>query len=211
MDRTALVGASAVLVAALATVTGCVGTRPGEPIPAGSPPPASTANPTTSEAPRNDGAPNVEVPLDPSSFLDKPCSVLSRRQLADLGIVAPGRARTDGAIAEHVGPQCVWHAPPAVNSTIDVGFVIGNRRGLGALYAARDQQVYFEETKVQDYPAVFHDIVDLRDRGACNISVGISNTLSFRTSEFGELNASETCARAKSVANAVITTLKGVT
>lgn len=210
MARTALTGAVA-LVAALAAMTGCVETSQGEPIRADPPPPAATSNPTTSAAPRNHGAPNVEVPLDPSTFLDKPCSVLSRSQLADLGIVAPGRARTEGAIAESIGPQCIWHAPPEVNSTIDVGFVIGNRLGLSALYAAREQQVYFEETNVQDYPAVFHDIVDLRAMGACNISVGISNKLSFRTSEFGELNASETCARAKSVANAVITTLKGVT
>ncbi|WP_460394414.1 DUF3558 domain-containing protein [Actinophytocola sediminis] len=186
-------------------LAGCGGTSRGEPV-AGDRP----TRPTSSTAAPANGAPDVRAPLDASPFIGDPCAALSQAQLADLGIVRPGQPNTEGAIAEHVGPQCIWHGTPELDSTIDVGFVTGDKHGLGGLYAARETQEYFEETLVQGYPAVFHSAADQRAQGACNISVGISNTFSFRTSEFGELDATGSCARAKAVADAVITTLKEI-
>jgi hypothetical protein len=206
-------GRSNVLLATLATAmlaAGCSSTSQGQPIPRDHPvSPSSTPSSTASPPPETPAAPTVENPLDASAYLDNPCTVLNAAQLANLGVVRPGIPETEGPIAEHIGPQCIWHAAPEVNSSIDVGFITGDDHGLGALYAARETQEYFEETTVQDYPAVFHSGVDLRVNGSCNISVGISNTLSFRTSEDGGRTASDACARAKKVAEAVVTTLKG--
>jgi hypothetical protein len=195
------------VLATTALATGCGGTTSGKPTTGDPVPPTSTSSlPSEAQA-----APNVADPLDATAYLDRPCTVLDDAQLSDLGVVDPGIPNTEGAIAENVGPQCIWHAEPEVNSTIDVGFITGgDKQGLSTLYAARETQEYFQETTVRGYPAVFHSGVDLRAKGSCNISVGISNTQSFRSAEDGVLDASGACARAKKVAESVVTTLKGV-
>jgi Protein of unknown function (DUF3558) len=212
MGRSNLLSALVTVLVTAVLAAGCGSTTSGEPTPV-DPPPVDRPDPpssTSSPPPRTETAPTVKDPLDASRYLDRPCTVLNDAQLAGLGVIRPGISETEGAIAENIGPQCIWHAEPEVNSTIDVGFITADEHGLGGLYAARETQEYFEETTVGGYPAVFHSGVDLRERGSCNISVGISHTLSFRSAEEGVLDASRACARAKKVAEAVVTTLKGV-
>lgn len=196
--------AVATVLLAATVLSGCVTFAGGSPSPAVETSSTDT-EPTTEDA---NGAPHVDEPLDASPFLDDPCSVLTSEQLAGFGVVEPGEA-TGGAVAEHAGPQCIWNATPEVDSNIDVGFVTADENGLADLYGVREREAYFIETTVQGYPAVFHDQDDYRDTGFCNISVGISDTLSFRTAEYGNRDAQESCDRAKEVADAVITTLKG--
>jgi hypothetical protein len=198
--RTVLIGA---LVGA-AVLAGCVTTSRGEPAPL----PGHTTDTSAASTPADHGTPTVEVPLDATPYLVDPCAVLDRTQLAGFGVVEPGIPNTEGPLATSVGPQCVWHAEPEVNSTIDVGFITGGD-GLGTLYAARAELAYFEETTVQDYPAVFNSRADNRHQGLCNINVGITDSLTFRTADVSDLDAAKTCARAKQVADAVLTTLKG--
>lgn len=203
MNRATL---ASVLVAAI-VATACTATVSGEPVPGVLPAPPSSPAPENlpQSTPDDHGAPRVDHPLDGARYLTEPCAALSGEQLAGFGVVDPGE--TSSAVAD-VSSHCIWHAVPEVNSTIDVGFIAVGDLGLAKLYAERDRQEYFEETTVQEYPAVFHSILDRRPSGACNISVGISNTLFFRTSEQGRTDAIQACARAKSVADAVITTLK---
>ncbi|OLF06335.1 hypothetical protein BLA60_32385 [Actinophytocola xinjiangensis] len=191
--------ANVLVVAAL--VVGCTSTSAGEPLPGDTLVPGSTA-------PDSHDAPRVDEPLDAARYLNDPCAVLGREQLAGFGVVGPGQADTGSTLADTVGPQCFWQTSPEENSTIGVGFVVRDQVGLATLYALRDEQAYFEETTVGDYPAVFHSYADQRADGICNISVGISNTLFFRTSEYGDTDATRSCARAKNVAEAVVTTLR---
>jgi hypothetical protein len=155
------------------------------------------------------GAPRVSGPLDASRFLSQPCDVLTQGQMKTFGISKPGVPTTTGATAENAGPFCTWTADSEVNSTVGVGFLTGNKHGLSDIYRGRSRFKLFEETMVEGYPAVFNDIVDGRDRGACNITVGISDPLTFRASEQGGRRGQASCDRAKQVAAAVIVTLKG--
>jgi hypothetical protein len=99
-----------------------------------------------------------------------------------------------------------------VSKGFDVGFVTGNKNGLSDTYRGGAEAFpgYFEPTEVSGYPAVFNDLTDQRPNGACNITVGISETLAFRSSfTAGPDDGAKSCDLVKRVAAAVITTLKG--
>lgn len=194
------------LVSVLLAGTACTSPADGTPTPEPSSPPAEITT-TPGEAPA-DGAPQVTDPLDATRFLTEPCSVLSQNQLATFDVSRPGIPTTTGAVAEHSGPYCSWHAAAELASTIGVGFLTGNENGLSDTYRGRDQFGYFVPTTVEGYPAVFVDGSDGRDSGRCNITVGISDQLAFRASEHGRLDAQGSCDRARQVAAAALATLK---
>lgn len=148
----------------------------------------------------------MPTPLEYSRFLTDPCAVLDNEQLAGFSVTKPGIPSTKGAIAENVGPSCTW---PNGSDAFTVGIVIGNPNGLADRYRVRDQDAYFEEVTVNGYPGVFHNGVDLRDRGNCSLAVGITNSVTILSHEQGRMDAQRACARAKDVAAAVLDTLKG--
>ena len=191
-------------------VAGCTSERNGTPVD-GPTSEQSGENPSTSVSPSDGetyGAPRVSAPLDATKFLPKPCEALSPVQLKGFGVSKPGEPTTTGAVAENAGPFCTWHADSAVDSTIGVGFLTGNKKGLSDTYRGRSRFKFFEETTVDGYPAVFNDLSDGRPDGQCNVTVGISDTLAFRAREEGGLVGQAACDRAKQVAAAVIATLK---
>jgi len=206
------------LVAGIATIVvmaaaGCSteqnGTPTAQPTTSASVP--GTEESTESSEPSEDdthGAPRVDSPVDATSFLSQPCAVLSQAQMAEFGVTQPGVPTTTGAVAENVGPFCTWHADPSLGSTIGVGFVTGNENGLSDTYRGRDQFEHFEPTTVDGYPAVFANSPDLRSSGACTIMVGISDSLAFRATEQGRLDAQGSCDRARQVAEAALATLR---
>lgn len=203
--RIQMVRATVAVVLAAGVATGCTskqnGSATAEPDPTG----------TSSSVPTNEdtyGAPRVTQPLDATKFLSQPCAVLTQAQLDSFGVSRPGEPDTDSEIAKVSGPGCLWHARPEVNSTIDMSFVTGNKKGLSDIYRGRSRFKFFEETTVDGYPAVFNDPSDGRPHGDCNITVGISDTLAFRAREEGGLVGQAVCDRAKQVAAAVIATLK---
>lgn len=206
-ERTSLLAGILVVSSLLA---GCTTTAIGNPAPgdettdsAGSEP--ATTPPTTSGTNRY-GAPDVPAPLEYSRFLTDPCAVLSDDQLADFAVANPGMPSTTGSIVENVGPSCTW---PNGSDALGVGIVVGNPNGLADLYRTRDQEAYFEEVAVNGYPGVFHSGVDLRDRGNCNLAVGITNSVTILSLVQSRMDAQKACARAKDVAAAVLDTLKG--
>jgi len=122
--------------------------------------------------------------------------------------IPPGEPNTEGAIATEAGPSCTWQTDLEPPSTLGVGFLTGNKNGLADMYGARERYVYFEETTVSGYPAVFRDTIERRESGRCVIAVGVSDSLYFHVSEQGELDAVGACERAKQVAAAVISTMQ---
>jgi Protein of unknown function (DUF3558) len=184
------------------TVVGCTSVQAGTPVAAG------RASATEEET---YGAPRVSEPVDASAFLTRPCAVLTPAQLAEFGISQPGESDTDSAIARHSGPGCLWeqdNTPTTLASTFDVSFLTGNKHGLSDTYRGRDRFRLFEEITVDDHPAVINDMADVRLQGTCNITVGISDTLTFRTAEIGGPRGQDTCVRTKRFAAAILTTLK---
>ena len=55
---------------------------------------------------------------------------------------------------------------------------------------------------------MFNDLSDGRPNGNCNITVGISDTLTFRANEQGGPRGQIVCDRTKQLAVAIIATLK---
>ena len=199
VDRVRLAKLTAGLVTVVVvTVAGCSAEADGNP----------TARPTTDASGEQDPdeAPRVEDPLDASSFLDQPCAVLSQQQVAEFSVTRPGEPTTTGAVAENAGPLCTWHADPG--GSIGVGFLTGNKNGLSDTYRGRESFEYFEPTTVDGYPAAYANDPDLRAEGDCTIMVGISDSLAFRASEQGKLDAEGSCERARQVAAAALATLK---
>lgn len=190
------------LVAGLATVVvvtvaGCSSEAGGNP----------TAQPTTGASGEQDPdrAPRVDDPLDASPFLDQPCAALSQQQLAEFSITKPGVPTTTGAVAENAGPFCSW---PNDTGGIGVGFLTGNKNGLSDIYRDRANFEHFEPATVDGYPAAYNNDPDLRSEGDCTIMVGISDSLAFRVTEQGKLDAEGSCDRARQVAAAALETLK---
>ncbi|GAB3439842.1 DUF3558 domain-containing protein [Actinophytocola sediminis] len=203
--KTRLAGLVASLVSVVVVTAGCSSEENGNPT---AQPTTSTSESSAPSADETHGAPLVDTPLDATAFLTQPCTTLSKAQLATFDVSRPGIETTTGAVAENAGPFCTWHANPDLGSTIGVGFLTGNENGLSDTYRGRDQFKYFEPVTVAEYPAVYASSPDLRARGTCVIVVGISDSLTFRTTEQGRLGAQGSCDRALQVATAALATLR---
>lgn len=205
---------TASLIAASVVLAGCTSTATGnpEPVPDNevtdtTPPPESSESSDSAPPGSEDdthGVPRVDNPLDAGRFLADPCALLTPEQLATFGVSQPGEEETgvDGDRA------CDWRAD-TVTSIFGIGWLAGNENGLSDQYRVREREAYFEETTVDGYPAVFVDATDGRPSGRCGLVVGITDTLTFVTSEQGRLDAQGACDRVKQVAAAAIATIKG--
>jgi len=187
--------------------TSCSNTATGNPVPTTDQPSTTTSSENGSNEGTPTEAPPVEDPLDLTRFLPQPCRVLTPSQLATFGVTSPGEPTTTGPTAERVGPWCSWVSTDA--GSISVGFLTINTSGMDNIYHNRGEFEYFEPTTVDGYPAVFAEAVDLRDAGSCNIIVGVSDTMTFRAAEQGREDSEGSCDRAKQVARAALTTIRG--
>ncbi|MGQ0838897.1 DUF3558 domain-containing protein [Actinokineospora sp.] len=210
-DRVLALAAGVVLVS-----TACSTIATGTAVPAPGPttrPNSDTTGPgstTSAGANKRYGAPPVTVPLDANRYLAEPCALLTPAQMATFNITNPGIPVTTGAVAEYVGPYCSWRSDDTPRSRgFVVGLLPGNKNGLADTYRGRGQFEHFEPTTVDDYPAVFNNSPDLRSKGDCNITVGISETLTFNAAQNSTFDTAQTaCDGAKKLASAVIATLK---
>lgn len=198
--KLAALGCGILLVTALA---GCTSAADGTPVsvPGDA---SSSAQPTTTTVEDNK-APQVKHPLDATRFLTAPCTVLTSAQLATLDISTPGEPETTGAVAEQAGPMCSWFTDGS-RDLYDIGFLTGNKNGLSDTYRGT-WNGYFEPTDVDGYPAVFNDVVDGRDGGRCNMTVGVNDNLAFRTQLTADIGR-QTCDGAKNLARLVLATIK---
>lgn len=164
------------------------------------------ASPTTTS---DHSVPTVDNPLNASRFLTAPCEVLSAEQRTQFKADSSGEPHTTDSAAQGSGPYCDWTTVRGTDSLFSVGFVTKNSHGLSDLYRGRKQFAYFEKTEVDGYPGVFADAGDGRAGGSCQVFVGISDSLTFRSVEIGRLDAAGSCGRAVDIARAVLMTLKG--
>jgi hypothetical protein len=215
--RAGLVSVAAGLATVLLLAAGCSDKQNGTALPATG---ATTTNPTdvptserTTTPPSSTGtAPRVSDPLDATKFLPQPCTALSAAALQAMNTTKPGEPDTDSAVAKSAGPSCIWTSDDKPESTVfSVGFITGNKNGLSDTYRGGKKAFpgYFEPTEVDGYPAVFNDLTDDRSNGACNLTVGISETMAFRTGiDASRDTGTRACDIAKQVAAAAIKTLR---
>jgi hypothetical protein len=160
------------------------------------------SSPTTSKL----TAPQVSNPLDVSKFEQDPCKVLSLAQASQVANLATS-SKADGNVA----PICSW--ADSNHNTVAFGFVPGNG-GLSTVYKNQDNKSgYFKVAPdVAGYPAAFFGSNDDRNRGGCQVAVGVSNdeviTIStdFRNSS---PYYSDPCPVVLKAAEAAMATLKG--
>lgn len=198
--RTTRLVATFAAVTAVTAVTACTTTADGTPYPepSTSTPQLTSSPPTTSTKPK---APRVARPLDASAFVAAPCTTLTPAQLSSLKVAPPGTIRGGDGFT----PGCTWRGD---RGSIGIGWLTDNKGGLSDTYRGRVLEAYFIETTVADYPAVFVDATDNRDRGYCGIVVGVSDTLTYYASVHSNLDAVGACGLAEQVAIAALTTVK---
>src|SRR5215470_11312628 len=85
------------VAATLAVVASCSQTTAGTPDGSASPAPTSAA------------AGGVSQPLDPNTYLGKPCDLVSQSALTQLGYTAPGTPNLTSQTAITGGPSCDWY------------------------------------------------------------------------------------------------------
>lgn len=213
--RWGLIKASAGIGVAVALLAGCSDKKTGTATPATPTGGGETTSTTTerSTPTSGTGAPKVTSPLDASKYISQPCTVLSAATLQSYKISKAGKPDTDSEVAKVAGPSCGWASDDQpVPKGYNVGLLTGNKKGLSDTYRGGPKAFpgYFEPTEVDGYPAVFNDLIDARKNGACNITVGISDTLAFRAAvTFPSQAGATSCDSVKQLAAAVIQTLKG--
>lgn len=165
-----------------------------------------TPTPKTDTSVTTVSAPKVAKPLNAASLTAAPCTSLTTAQLSQIGL--PTVQHGDNASITGVA-ICSWTDDTTINS-IGISWQTGLGNGLSTIYSEKSQLGYWQPTVVDGYPAVFADLGDLRSKGDCSISVGVSDQLSFISKYLSSPStASQSCQFAEQAAADVIKNLGG--
>lgn len=192
--RSARSAVGGVVLACLVLTGAC---SPGEPSPGGTGAP---------ESPESTAPPRVPEPLAAEAERAYPCASLTDAQAVAAG-APPGTEHR--ALHDATGAACLWEpGASAEGAKITVSWP-SDTPGLDALYGLRGEQAYFEQTRVQGYPAVFADQEDRRERH-CVLHVGVADDAAFYTAAdtFGEGGPQDPCGAARRAAESVVDNLR---
>ncbi|WP_210408217.1 DUF3558 domain-containing protein [Allokutzneria sp. NRRL B-24872] len=122
--------------------------------------------------------PFTQPELSYDKFVARPCDLLSRDQLATIGIITdPGKVTS-----YPLGPNCTWEADKSMDTGISVTLFV-NGAGLVPIYQRRDWG-YFAETTIGGYPAINGDnktpIGTTTPEGSCFTTVGIAPLVAYQ-------------------------------
>ncbi|MFJ4102520.1 DUF3558 domain-containing protein [Amycolatopsis japonica] len=193
----ALTAATAILL------SGCSEKKPGDPSPA-QPPASSSAG-----LPSN-GAPAVTDPIANTATVEKdPCSAIPTTEIEAIG----GKVERTRTVNLSEGINCSWLFVEAP-STLSGGLVVGNKKGLSALYAQKSTgglTTFKPVDPIEGYPAVIY-ANGSEGRGTCTLAVGIRDDLVYTVIPHlssGNPLVEDPCGMATKVAAAAIKNLKG--
>jgi hypothetical protein len=168
---------------------------------------AATSSPAlSSSAPT---APPVTNPLSVQKFLKHPCDLLTKSQAKALGATKPGKPDNVGD-PQSSGPICNWDNTDAVTG-FSVGIIPDDSNGLDDIYRANqdpEYNAYFNPTMIKGYPGVFESATDARDDGICAIAFAVNDHLVLDSEYTGNKHTADPCGKVKTVAAAVIITIK---
>ncbi|WP_168200687.1 DUF3558 domain-containing protein [Allokutzneria sp. NRRL B-24872] len=130
--------------------------------------------------PDGSGPPPFTQPvLSYDKFVSRPCDLLSREQLATIGIITD----TGKMNSYPIGPNCTWKADKSMDTGISITLFV-NGAGLGPAY--KDREGYFAETAIGGYPAINTDnktpIGTTTPEGSCFTTVGIAPLVAYQVS-----------------------------
>lgn len=176
----------------------------------------SSSNADASGQASGGSSPNLKVsnPLDVDPFVERPCALVPRRAVAELGGGTSHEPK--GAVSNRLGPSCTWDLKTKGQQFhVSLGTVAREMggHGLAELYAnARAGLGYIDPTKIPsypEYPAAFGTFdKDKRSEGYCPLNVGTSNDMVVTVSFENREQPSQACSSALKVAASVLDTLK---
>jgi hypothetical protein len=188
--------AVALAVSSLAITTACSSAQPGQASP--------LTTPTTHEYTK---APPVKNPLNPAKVLADPCASLTPAQKTNIGSNEAGTVEN-----RDTGPGCSWRIGTDSSTSVGIAYLVSVKTGLSNMYALNDtgswKNGYFEPTEIDGYPAAFADGSDLRTKGDCVLTVGITDQLFFNV-VVQTRPGSDACTATRNVASKVLTTIRG--
>ncbi|KZB85263.1 hypothetical protein AVL48_02175 [Amycolatopsis regifaucium] len=190
-------------VATAALLSGCSDKKPGDPTPAPLPASSSARLPS-------DGAPAVTDPITNTAAVEKdPCSAIPTAEIEAIG----GKVERSRTVDLSEGLNCSWLFVEAP-STLSGGLVVGNKKGLSALYAQKSTgglTTFKPVDPIEGHPAVIY-ANGSEGRGTCTLAVGIRDDLVYTVIPHlsaGNPMVEDPCGMAAKVAAAAIKNFKG--
>ncbi|WP_086825979.1 DUF3558 domain-containing protein [Allokutzneria sp. NRRL B-24872] len=131
--------------------------------------------------PGGSGPPPFTQPvLSYDKFVSRPCDLLSREQLASIGIITdPGKVS-----AYPLGPNCAWEADKSMDTGIAVTLFVNGAGLVPAYQRQRSDWGYFAEITIGGYPAINTDnktpIGTTTPEATCFTTVGIAPLVAYQ-------------------------------
>ena len=202
--RTRLTGVVAALSLLLAGCGGAQAGSPATPTESTSPYPSrsSASKPGHSQAPRD--LPEVIDPIDVTTWLQEPCSVLTNEQLAKLSISTEPEPKTSAT-----GPTCEWGDVFDDGITIEGSFGTKSTSTIPGFFRNNElgKYSYFVPVTIRGYPGALFGIADDRDGGGCGIAIALRKKHMYAISlRLGEErpNYSDPCSVLKGIAQMAV-------
>lgn len=168
--------------------------------------PASSSGPAVP----HDGAPKVANPIDASKWMSNPCGLVSKGQLASLGMSKTEMAPKPGQNGD--SKSCTWNW---MAESVGGSFQDFHGNGLSSPYQSHKSggMQVFEPFTIDGYPAVAAQQTKYQmQQGYCGVAVGIRDNLVF----FAQMQADDSskwhkkpCDAAKKFAGVAMKTLEG--
>ncbi|MFC3448080.1 DUF3558 domain-containing protein [Amycolatopsis speibonae] len=170
----------------------------------------ATASPPSSARLPSDGAPAVTDPItDTAKAESDPCGAIPTSEVEALG----GKVERSRTVDLSEGLNCSWLFAEAP-STLSAGLVVGNKKGLSALYAQKSTgglTTFKPVDPIEGHPAVIY-ANGSEGRGTCTLAVGLRDDLVYTVIPHlssGNPMLTDPCGMATKVAAAAIKNLKG--
>jgi hypothetical protein len=172
----------------------------------------------------NAGQPNVPKvasPLNVEPYVDRPCDLVDKATVAEIGDMDSPQPDVDSDMAKRLtGPTCQWDA---TNGNLDIRvsiqtvhsqYAAPGLKGIAGIYGGKQNGLvdYLEPAEVPGhpgYPAVFAGQNSDKEFGGCPLYVGVADDMVFvaRVSDRSEI-PQDTCPATLKVAASVLQTLK---
>jgi|SRR5699024_10224574 len=162
---------------------------------------------TQNETPDNTSdLPSVANPIDPSSWEENPCNVLTRKQQDKLSIDTESDHRSESV--------CEWGDRVDDGIRVRGNFAPNTESSIEGLYRNNElgSYAYFNPAKINGYPAFFSDLSDGRDAGLCGVYIALQDDYIYSLGvalDNDHPSYDEPCSVLKDVAEMAVDTMSG--
>lgn len=204
---------TAILLIGIVGFAACQSPQDGAPTTQTSSPDASNEATATSSASSSTSwpseLPRISDPVDVEHWLEHPCEVLTKKQLDDLDI----NIKSDSSTGEEDDvASCDWGGLFGDGISFGGYFAPTKATSIPDLYHD-DQQgelAFLDPVTINKYPGVFFGRIDDRDRGMCELALGVHDKYIYLidlTLDRGYPGYRKACTVAKDIGEMAVTTM----